>query len=633
MEILRAEHLTKIYGKGNTSVTAVNDLSLSVAQGEFVAVVGSSGSGKSTLLHMLGGVDQPTEGKVWIQGEDIYTLSTEKLAIFRRRQIGLIYQFFNLIPTLNVEENITLPCELDGQTVDKKRLDKLIEYAKDLSGDYDYVFYDVPREEADHIVNNRKVATAYQSVGLGYAKLSGSKNPDKPYVYLTAMDNRAMQKNALHLIKGRMPKNDHEILLSRHMMTNGGVEYRVGDTITLDISEREDKNGNVLTQSSGYRTGEKLKKKLTASFQVVGIVQRPNFGFEEWTAPGYSVITYLNPKGDNIPEKYMQRTDIYCKYTKAGLRDRAQTTADIVGVTLTPGVQKFPFIKDERITNRQINDLMERSPYRFYENWGLIRFERMDIGQSAYHMLYLAVAVTNVIILAAAVSCIGSSFAISMEEKRKSYGMLASVGATPRQIRQSVYYEAFLTGRTAIPLGTVLGLLLSTGGIFAIKALLYGQNTVQYLHVHVAWQMLIAGILLSTVTLVLSARRPARQAAKSSPVAAMRGQAKKSRRAKKRTITAAIAGCTALFILVSYFMGVQTISVGQSNHMFDDHANVSVDVQGSWEVNRSAVLQSTKEKKRHGSGSPADGGIYGEYERGAVYTDAYPTKWSTGSQT
>ena len=127
MEILRAEHLTKIYGKGNTSVTAVNDLSLSVAQGEFVAVVGSSGSGKSTLLHMLGGVDQPTEGKVWIQGGDIYTLGTEKLAIFRRRQIGLIYQFFNLIPTLNVEENITLPCELDGQTVDKKRLDKLID--------------------------------------------------------------------------------------------------------------------------------------------------------------------------------------------------------------------------------------------------------------------------------------------------------------------------------------------------------------------------------------------------------------------------------------------------------------------------------------------------------------------------
>ena len=127
MEILRAEHLTKIYGKGNTSVTAVNDLSLSVAQGEFVAVVGSSGSGKSTLLHMLGGVDQPTEGKVWIQGEDIYTLSTEKLAIFRRRQIGLIYQFYNLIPILTVEENLTLPLLLDGNKPDPRLLTDLVE--------------------------------------------------------------------------------------------------------------------------------------------------------------------------------------------------------------------------------------------------------------------------------------------------------------------------------------------------------------------------------------------------------------------------------------------------------------------------------------------------------------------------
>ena len=125
--ILKAENLVKTYGSGDTAVNALNGVSLEVKKGEFVAVVGSSGSGKSTLLHMLGGVDQPTEGKVWIQGEDIYTLSTEKLAIFRRRQIGLIYQFFNLIPTLNVEENITLPCELDGQTVDKKRLDKLID--------------------------------------------------------------------------------------------------------------------------------------------------------------------------------------------------------------------------------------------------------------------------------------------------------------------------------------------------------------------------------------------------------------------------------------------------------------------------------------------------------------------------
>lgn len=126
MEILKVEHLVKQYGKGDNAVLAVNDISFSVEQGEFVAIVGSSGSGKSTLLHLLGGVDRPTSGKVYIQGEDIYSLNSDKIAIFRRRQVGLIYQFYSLIPILNVKENITLPCELDGRTPDKSELDELI---------------------------------------------------------------------------------------------------------------------------------------------------------------------------------------------------------------------------------------------------------------------------------------------------------------------------------------------------------------------------------------------------------------------------------------------------------------------------------------------------------------------------
>ena len=126
MEILKVEHLVKQYGKGDNAVLAVNDISFSVEQGEFVAIVGSSGSGKSTLLHLLGGVDRPTSGKVYIQGEDIYSLNSDKIAIFRRIQVGLIYQFYNLIPILNVKENITLPCELDGRTPDKSELDELI---------------------------------------------------------------------------------------------------------------------------------------------------------------------------------------------------------------------------------------------------------------------------------------------------------------------------------------------------------------------------------------------------------------------------------------------------------------------------------------------------------------------------
>ena len=126
MEILRTEHLTKIYGKGDNQVIAVNDVSFSVEQGECVAIVGSSGSGKSTLLHLLGGVDRPTSGKVFVQGEDVYQMNSDQLAIFRRRQVGLIYQFYNLIPILNVKENITLPCELDGRKVDEERLAELI---------------------------------------------------------------------------------------------------------------------------------------------------------------------------------------------------------------------------------------------------------------------------------------------------------------------------------------------------------------------------------------------------------------------------------------------------------------------------------------------------------------------------
>ena len=126
MEILRVEHLTKKCGKGENEVIAVNDVSFSIQKGEFIAIVGSSGSGKSTLLHLLGGVDRPTSGKVFIEGKDIYELSDDNLAIFRRRQVGLIYQFYNLIPILNVEENIALPCDLDGKKVEQERINELL---------------------------------------------------------------------------------------------------------------------------------------------------------------------------------------------------------------------------------------------------------------------------------------------------------------------------------------------------------------------------------------------------------------------------------------------------------------------------------------------------------------------------
>lgn len=127
MEILKVENLTKTYGSGENLVNAVDDVSFSVEKGEFVAIVGASGSGKSTLLHLIGGVDRPTSGKIFVDGNDINKMNDDKLAVFRRRQVGIVYQFYNLIPILTVEENITLPCDLDGRGVDRERLEMILD--------------------------------------------------------------------------------------------------------------------------------------------------------------------------------------------------------------------------------------------------------------------------------------------------------------------------------------------------------------------------------------------------------------------------------------------------------------------------------------------------------------------------
>lgn len=127
MEILKVENLTKTYGSGENLVNAVDDVSFSVEKGEFVAIVGASGSGKSTLLHLIGGVDRPTSGKIFVDGNDISKMNDDKLAVFRRRQVGIVYQFYNLIPILTVEENITLPCDLNGRGVDRERLEMILD--------------------------------------------------------------------------------------------------------------------------------------------------------------------------------------------------------------------------------------------------------------------------------------------------------------------------------------------------------------------------------------------------------------------------------------------------------------------------------------------------------------------------
>lgn len=155
MELLRVENLSKIYGKGNQQVKALDGVSFSVAKGQFVSIIGPSGSGKSTLLHILGGVDRPTEGKVFLNGQDVYARNDEQLAIFRRRQVGLIYQFYNLIPELDVEENISLPLLMDGRKPDPKALEEMI--------------HNLGLEERRHNLPNQLSGGQEQRVSIGRA--------------------------------------------------------------------------------------------------------------------------------------------------------------------------------------------------------------------------------------------------------------------------------------------------------------------------------------------------------------------------------------------------------------------------------------------------------------------------------
>lgn len=203
MEILKVQNLTKKYGKKDTEVVALDNVSFSVEKGEFIAIVGASGSGKSTLLHLIGGVDKPTSGKVFINDKDIYQLSKDDLAIFRRREIGIIYQFYNLIPILNVKENILLPCNLDGKKVEEKHLQEIIELLG-LSN----------REE--HLPNQLS-GGQQQRVAIGRAIIN---NPsiilaDEPTGNLDSKSS----KEIIELLKKSNKKYNQTILLITHDMS------------------------------------------------------------------------------------------------------------------------------------------------------------------------------------------------------------------------------------------------------------------------------------------------------------------------------------------------------------------------------------------------------------------------------
>ena len=412
----------------------------------------------------------------------------------------------------------------------------MIQYEKDKSGDYHYVFQHVPQEELPAIAQNRNIEQHFEAIGLGYAYLEGGVNPDKPYLYVEAMDKTGMERIGIHLTEGRLPENDGELLISKHIKTNGGVEYQVGDTVTLQVGNRisaenlekpvtdyqadEFKEADLLTQLNPFLGEETIFPVFTKTYTVVGITERLSYGIESYTAPGYTVITYMEQNQWKNMGYMPYGVDVYTRYTREALKERIKVTAGILG--LDPEVYE-KYIKGMMTTDEWElwNDKIDAA-YSYQENGNLIRYELLDLTDSTLEMMYGVAAVILVIIVFTSAFCIRNSFAISITEKTRQYGMLASIGATPRQIRRNVYYEAALLALVGIPFGMGCGCLASVILTQVVSALLSNILDLQLVF-HVSWTSVVLSVLLAVGMIFLSAARPARKAGKVSPIVAING--------------------------------------------------------------------------------------------------------------
>lgn len=388
----------------------------------------------------------------------------------------------------------------------------MIEHAKQSDGNYHYEYLNVPKEDLKYIENNRNIESYYITQNIGYAELKDSKNEYKPYVYLMAYDGRALENSSIKLKEGKMPQNDHEIIIAEHILTNGKVNYKIGDKITLNVGRRIS-DGEELDQTNQFvkEVEERIEKEFTKTYEIVGIMERPNRDIEAYSAPGYSVITCL--KHNQIEGK----VNIYTLYTKQALKNRYSVTAQIIDLPkeLLEKVSKSELTDSER-------QQLDEAKYDVKENEGLLRFEVLELSASNLSMVYTVAVIVIAIIIITSVFCIRNSFAISITEKMKQYGMLISVGATSKQIKKNVLYEAFILSMIAIPLGIL-------SGIFAVFVLLkligiiLGESLDGIIFIFkIPWYAVILATVLALFTIFLSARKSAKRASKISPIEAIR---------------------------------------------------------------------------------------------------------------
>ena len=345
--------------------------------------------------------------------------------------------------------------------------ESLIRFEINRDGNFHYEFSNVDSKTLKEIKNNRNFEKIYISKNVGYLKLDNSKNEDKPYAYLIAMNKITMSNVSLNLIEGRFPSNDKEIVIPRHLKTNGRVDYKVGDTITLYLGDRVS-DGYTLNQNNPYHKDEEtFDIKDTKTFKIVGIIERPSTIIENYSAPGYTFITYLN---DN---NYSGEYNVYLRYTKEALKNRYEITAKLLNVD--PIKYKKYMTDLNSLKESEIDEIEEKivkTPHIM--NGYLISLETMSLKDSTMKVLYILSTIVIIIIIVSSVFCIKNSFDISITEKTKQYGMFRSIGATSKQIKKNVLYEAFILGIIGIPLGILCGLLASWILIKVCNYYLYG---------------------------------------------------------------------------------------------------------------------------------------------------------------
>lgn len=505
----------------------------------------------------------------------------------------------------------------------------MIEYQKQKGGDFHVKFSNVKMSELSEFKNNRNIESTFETMGMGFAKLDGCKNEDKPYAYVMATDEAGFERGCFKLIEGRMAKNEDEIVIPRHLKTNGRIDIKVGDEITLDIGKRYDSNTeSVIWENIAYEhEAETLTDTVTKRYKVVGIMERPGYGMEDYSAAGYTFVTYSDELAaiDNGTKSEVNEADttltVYSRYTQKALRNKDAVTADIIGVDekLFEKSNNSSVEMSAEESDRFLKE-MENAKYDIYINRFLISYECVFPIDGTFKALFTVAAVVALIIILTSVYCIKNSFNISITEKIRQYGMLASVGATRRQIKSSVKTEAAMLGVVGIPVGTMSGILASFILVKVVNALSAGWLNFA-LSFHTSLPALILAVILSIATIYFSATGSARRAAKVTPLEAIRNTKEikiksaklktpaiigriwgiggvisykniKRNKKKYRTTVTSIVICSVTFIVISYFMSMAFSVVGMSYASVDYNIGINMSCKKELDIEKLSELLS-----------------------------------------